>query len=117
MCCACGSAGAICEYLLAASRPFSRDAGMARLALEDRLEDPCALELHGISLISRRGRDDEFDRIEDLRFIVVGIGLRHTFHALEIGEHAGRNRDGCSADWAAPAAAQVHLQGNLARQA
>ena len=49
-----------------------RDAGMLRLALEDRLEDRRALELHGISLIGRRGGDVELDRIEDLRFVVVG---------------------------------------------
>ena len=66
-----------------------RDAGMARLALEDRLEDRRALELHRIGLIARRGGDIELDRIEDLRFVVIRISLRHAFHGLEIGEHAG----------------------------
>ena len=65
------------------------DAGMPRLALEDRLEDRGALELHRIGLVARRGRDVELDGIEDLRFVVVRIGLRHAFHGLEIGEHAG----------------------------
>ena len=43
----------------------------------------------GIGLIGRRGGDVELDRIEDLGFVVVRIGLRHAFHGLEIGEHAG----------------------------
>src|SRR5262249_53027258 len=65
------------------------DAGMARLATEDRLENRCSLELHRIGLIAGRCRDIEFDRIEDLRFIVIRIGLRHALHGLEVGKHAG----------------------------
>src|SRR5437667_8903148 len=65
------------------------DAGMARLAQEDRLEDRSALELHRIGLVVRRGRDVEFDRVENLRFVVIRISLRHAFHGLEVGEHAG----------------------------
>src|SRR5262249_46946619 len=64
------------------------DAGMARLAQEDRLEDRGALELHRIGLVARRGRDVEFDRVENLRFVVLRIGLRHAFHGLEVGEYA-----------------------------
>ena len=65
-----------------------RDAGMARLAQEDGLEDGGSLELHRVGLVARRGRDIEFDRIEDLRLVVVRIGLRHVFHCFEIGQHA-----------------------------
>ena len=66
-----------------------RDAGMARLPLEDRLEDFRALELIGVGLVGRRGADIERDGIEDLRFVVVGIALRQRLHRLEIGLHAG----------------------------
>ena len=65
------------------------DAGMARLAPEDRLEDRSALELHRIGLVAGQGRDVEFDRIENLGFVVIRISLRHAFHGLEVGEHAG----------------------------
>src|SRR6516164_1061873 len=65
------------------------DAGMARLAQEDRLEDRGALELHRIGLVARRGRDIEFDRIENLGFVVLRIALRHAFHGLEVGKYAG----------------------------
>ncbi len=50
-----------------------RDAGMTRLALEDRREDGGALELVGIGLVVGRGGDVERYGIEDLRFIVVRI--------------------------------------------
>ena len=70
-----------------------RDAGMPRLALEDRLQDGGALELIGIGLVVGRGRDVERDRVEDLRFVVVGIALRQRFHRLEIGLHARAVRD------------------------
>src|SRR6202030_2948732 len=65
------------------------DAGMARLAQEDRLEDRSALELHRIGLVARRRRDVELDGIENLRFVVTRISLRHAFHGLELGEPAG----------------------------
>src|SRR5512139_895394 len=62
---------------------------MLGLALEDRLEDRGALELHRIRLVARWGRDIEFDRIENLGFVVIRISLRNAFHGLEVSEHAG----------------------------
>jgi hypothetical protein len=59
------------------------------LALEDRLEDCCALELHCISLIARGRCNVELDGVQYLGFVVVRITLRHAFHGLEIGEDAG----------------------------
>src|SRR5437899_469529 len=51
------------------------DTRMMRLALENRLENAGALELHCIGLVARRSRNVERDRIKDLRFIVTWIGL------------------------------------------
>ena len=65
-----------------------RDAGMPRLALEDRLQDRRAFELIGIGLVVRRGGDVQRDGIENLRFVVIRIALRQRFHGLEIGLHA-----------------------------
>ena len=62
-----------------------RDARMLRLALADRLEDRRALELVGIGLVARRGRDVQRDGVEDLRFVVVRIFRRQLLHRLEIG--------------------------------
>ena len=61
------------------------NAGMPRLAAEDRLEDGGALELIGVGLVVGRSRDVERDGIEDLRFVIVRIFLRQRFHRLEIG--------------------------------
>jgi hypothetical protein len=66
-----------------------RDAGVLRLALEDRLEDRRALELIGIGLVRRRRRDVERNGVGDLRFVVLGIARRQGFHRQEIGLHAG----------------------------
>ena len=65
-----------------------RNAGMVRLALEDRLEDRRALELLGVGLVARRGRNVEGDRVVDLRLVVVGIFRRQRLHRLEISLHA-----------------------------
>jgi hypothetical protein len=65
------------------------DAGMTWLALEDRLKDRGALELHRIGLIARRSRDVKLDRVEDLGLVVIRISLRHAFHGLKVREHAG----------------------------
>ena len=65
-----------------------RDAGMLRLALEDRLEDGRPLELVGVGLVGGRRRDIERDRVEDLGFVVIGIFRRQRLHRLQIGLHA-----------------------------
>ena len=53
-----------------------RDAGMLRLALEDRLQDRRALELVGVGLVGGRSRGVERQRVVDLRLVVVRIALR-----------------------------------------
>ena len=65
-----------------------RDAGMLRLALEDRLEDRRAFELVGVGLVGRRGGGVEGERVVDLRLVVVGIALCQCFHRLGVGLHA-----------------------------
>jgi hypothetical protein len=65
-----------------------RDAGMAGLALEDRLQDRGTLELVGIALVARRGGDVEGDRVFDLRLVVGRIARGDRFHRLQIGLHA-----------------------------
>jgi hypothetical protein len=45
------------------------DARMAWLALEDRLQDHRSFELIGITLVARRGRDVQRNRVQDLRFV------------------------------------------------
>ena len=66
---------------------------MARLALEDWLEDGDAFELVGVGLVGRRCRDIERDRIGDLRLVVVRIARGHRLLRLEIGLDAGGLRD------------------------
>ncbi len=65
-----------------------RDARMHRLALGDLLQDGCAFELIGISLVGRRRRRVERQRVMDLRLVVVGIALRQLFHGLGISHDA-----------------------------
>ena len=65
-----------------------RDAGMLRLALENRLEDRRAFELVGIGLVRRRRRDVERDGVCDLRLVLLGIARRQGFHRQEIGLNA-----------------------------
>ena len=65
-----------------------RDAGMPRLALEDRLQNRRALELVGIGFVGGRRCDVECDGICDLRLIVLRIALRQRLHRFEIGQHA-----------------------------
>ena len=65
-----------------------RDAGMLRLALEDRLQDRRAFELVGVGLVGRRGRRVERERVVDLRLVVFRIALRQLLHGLGIGLHA-----------------------------
>ena len=65
-----------------------RDAGMLRLALDDRLQDGRAFELVGVGLVGRRGRRVERERVVDLRLVVVRIALRQLFHGLGISLHA-----------------------------
>jgi hypothetical protein len=57
------------------------DARMPRLALEDllRIAAPGA---GGIGLVAGRGADIERDGVEQLRFVVGGIALRHPSIAL-----------------------------------
>src|SRR3954465_8511991 len=64
------------------------DAGMLRLALEDRLKQGRALELVGVGLVGRRSRDIERNRIGDLRLVVLRIALRERFHRLQEGLNA-----------------------------
>src|SRR5262245_33855894 len=62
---------------------------MAGLPLKDRFKDRGALELHRVGLISRRGGDVEFYRVENLSLIVTWIRLRHCLHRFEIRKYAG----------------------------
>ena len=61
------------------------DTRVPRLPLVDRLQDGRSLELIGISLIGRRGRDVQGNRVEDLCLIVVRIFCSQRFHRLEVG--------------------------------
>src|SRR6266576_6935202 len=62
---------------------------MLRLAYGDQLEDRCALELVGISLVGRRSRGIQSQCIVDLRLIVVWIALSQLLHGFRIGLNAG----------------------------
>ena len=64
------------------------DARVPGVALEDWLQDGRSLELIGVSLVGRRGRDVQRNRVEDLRLVVVGIFCRQCLHRLEIGLNA-----------------------------
>jgi len=66
-----------------------RHAGVLRLPFEDRRQDGRAFELVGVSLVGRRGRGVERQRIVDLRLVVVRIAPRQLFHRLGIGLGAG----------------------------
>ena len=66
-----------------------RHAWMLRLADKDRLQDPRSFELIGISLVRRRCRSVERQRVMDLSFVVVRIALRQLLHGLRIGLDAG----------------------------
>ena len=61
------------------------DAGVIRLALEDRLQDRCGLELVRIGLVCRRRCHVQRQGIIHLRFVVVRIALRQLLHHLHIG--------------------------------
>ena len=65
-----------------------RDAGMLRLALENRFEDRRPFELIGVGLVGGRRRHIERDRVEDLGFVVIGIFRGQRLHRLQIGLHA-----------------------------
>ena len=65
-----------------------RDARVARLAAEDRLQDRGALELVGVGLVVRGGGDVERDRVADLRLVVFRIALRQGPHRLQVCLHA-----------------------------
>ena len=66
-----------------------RDAGMVRLAREDRLQDRRAFELIGVGLVGRARPTLSDERVVDLRFVVVRIALRQLFHRLRIIQDAG----------------------------
>ena len=61
------------------------DAGMLRLAREDRLQDRRAFELIGVGLVGRGSRRVERQRVVDLRLVVIRIALRQLLHGLGIG--------------------------------
>jgi hypothetical protein len=48
------------------------DTRVPGLPLVDRLQDGRSLELIGVSLVGRRGRDVQRNRVEDLCLVVVG---------------------------------------------
>ncbi|MGY2916046.1 hypothetical protein ACVWYP_001676 [Bradyrhizobium sp. USDA 3262] len=65
------------------------DAGVLGLAREDRFEQRRALQLVGVGLVARRGRDVERDRIGDLRLVIVGIVRRDLLFGRQESLHAG----------------------------
>ena len=67
------------------------DTRVPRLPLVDRLQDGRSLELIGVSLVGRRGRDVQGNRVEDLCLIVVRIFCGQRFHRLEVGLNARRH--------------------------
>ena len=69
------------------------DARMLRLALHDRPEDRRAFQLIGVSLVRRRGRNIERDRIENLRLVVGGITAGKSFHRFQVGLNPRLMRD------------------------
>ena len=66
-----------------------RHARMVRLALRDRLQDRRAFELLGVSLVGRRRRRVQRERVVDLRLVVFRVALRQLLHRLRIGHDAG----------------------------